>query len=244
MCLCKVWLLIPLDPYLADAAANFTSAGGVVASSRTAVVIFAEDVTFGASSSHVGETVPPPGEKNPMPALAAAGDGNTSEAGFDVEDSVGAGASTWLPDISSIFGVADEKSSQKRGLALCDSSFSWWTFIDVWLYHYIVLVAPVADSGKQRSKRCRRSPAASQTRHQQPRSDSNKLFWLCFDIADLCYHFFITCWFRRYRWRFECRVSGSLHTSANRCSGRYRCYWGWEQDCGASVVQYVILFYW
>ena len=59
-----------------------------------------------------------------MPALAAAGDGNTSEAGFVVEDSVEAGASTWLPDISSTFGVAHEKSSQKRGLALCDSSFS------------------------------------------------------------------------------------------------------------------------
>ena len=114
----------PYRTPLADAATNLTPAGGVVASSRVAVVTFAEDVTFGASSSHVGETVPPPEEKNAMPALAAAGDGNTSESGFIVEDSVEACASTWLPDISSIFGVVDEKSSQKRGLALCDSSFS------------------------------------------------------------------------------------------------------------------------
>ena len=114
----------PSRPLLADAAVNFATAGGVAASSRVAVVTCAEDITFGASSSHVGETVPPPEEKNAMPALAAAGDGNTSEAGFIVEDSVEAGASTWLPDISSIFGVAAEKSSQKRGLELCDSSFS------------------------------------------------------------------------------------------------------------------------
>ena len=114
----------PSGPLLADAAANFTSVGGVVASSRTAVVTFAEEVTFDASSSHAGETAPPPGEKKPMPALAAAGDGNTSEAGFVVEGSVEAGASTWLPDISSIFVVADEESSQKRGLAFCNCSFS------------------------------------------------------------------------------------------------------------------------
>ena len=48
----------PSGPLLADAAANSTSAGVVVASSRTVVVTFAEDVTFEASSSHVGETVP------------------------------------------------------------------------------------------------------------------------------------------------------------------------------------------
>ena len=114
----------PSGPLLADAAANFTSVGGVVSSSRTAAVTFAEEVTVEATSSHAGETAPPPGEKNSMPALTAVGAGNTSEAGFLLQGSVEAGASTWLPNISSIFDVADEKSSQKRGSAFCNCSFS------------------------------------------------------------------------------------------------------------------------
>ena len=114
----------PSGLLFADAAVNITSVGGVVASSRTAVVTFAEEVTVEASSSHAGETAPPPQEENPMTALTAAGDGNASEAGFLVEGCVQASASTWLPDISSIFDVANRKSSQKRGLAFCNCSFS------------------------------------------------------------------------------------------------------------------------
>ena len=99
-------------PVRSGAMAVVSSTCEAVDPSRAAVVAFAEDVAGSDSSSHAGETVPPSGEGKTIPELGAVGDGNLSEAGFIVEDSVGTSGTNRLPDIGSIFNVVSGNSNQ------------------------------------------------------------------------------------------------------------------------------------